>query len=116
MMASQSKNFSQVSHHFREVRIELKIERKEHVVYFVNMCSCQTDLHKRFTSVPLCRNPTDLCYEMLTSGPDNIFHSEEMPKMSGFGKSILVQSSWDILLKKRKRTDPRRWKGVPQWL
>jgi hypothetical protein len=116
MMASQSQHFSHFSHHFREIRMELKIERKEHVVHFVNMCSCPTDLHNKFTSVPLCRNPTDLCYEMLASGPDNIFHSEEMPKMSGFGKSILVRSSWDVLLKKRKRMDPRRWKGVPQWL
>jgi hypothetical protein len=116
MIASRSKHFFQVSHHFREVRMELKIERKEHVLHFVNMCSCPPELHKEFPSVPLCRNSRDLCYEMLASGPDRLFHPAVMPKMSGFGKSTLVQSSWDVLLKKRKRMNASKWKGVPHWL
>jgi hypothetical protein len=51
MIAPRSKHFFQVSHHFREVRMELKIERKEHVLHFVNMCSCPAEIAQ---GIPIC--------------------------------------------------------------
>lgn len=109
--------------HFREVRIDFEnMKKSEPVLHFVNLVSTPPSLHKLFKSVPLCTNIVDGCYEMLSSGPDCLFHPESMPKPHQFegrslGKALVVDSRWNFTLPKRKRRDQQHhWRNVPEWL
>jgi hypothetical protein len=109
MMASDENNFGTFAHHFCEVWVSLMMKNKktEQVLHFINMVSTVPELHGRFKSVPQCVNNGDFCYEMLASGPDQMFHSESMPKPGqlqegSFGKSIRINSKLDVILQKRK--------------